>query len=96
MVSMFEVKHRGGQVLIEIGFEHLDVNVVHAGSSTILLDRFESAVHACHINSFRKGMDFRAYSVARVPTVGQTVDASTEVGAWQTLAPPQRGSPVTL
>ena len=34
--------------------------------------------------------------VLPVPTVGQTVNASAEVGAWHTLAPPKRGSPATL
>ena len=34
--------------------------------------------------------------VPQVPTAGQTVNASAEVGAWHTLAPPKRGSPVTL
>jgi len=34
--------------------------------------------------------------IPQVPTAGQTVNASAEVGAWHTLVPPKRGSPVTL
>ena len=56
-----------------------------------------STLPTCYgeVTNHAPGQDGRN-RVLPVPTVGQTVNASAEVGAWHTLAPPKRGSPATL
>ena len=53
---MFEVEHQGGQIVVEIGFERVDVYLVDSGSTAIALDGLKGTAHASHVDSSGQGM----------------------------------------
>jgi hypothetical protein len=57
--AVFEVVHKGEQVLFEVGLEHRNCDAIYPRDPAILLDLLESPDHQVSINTPRKRVDLQ-------------------------------------
>ena len=72
VASAFEVEHQGGEIVVQVGLESADTDLVHARRAAIALDRKKSAAHTIQVDASREGMEFR-----------QLVGQKTFLTAWR-------------
>lgn len=58
-VIVLEDEHQGGKIVVEIGFESANADLIHPGSAAIAFDGLEGRAHPVAVNPAGEGVEFR-------------------------------------
>lgn len=57
--SVFEVKHQGGKIVVQVGLESANADLIYPGGSAIAFDRLEGSVQSVKVNQPGERVEFR-------------------------------------